>query len=88
MGDRKSNTDSNRSKSKRSTKGGANESLLTSVYVDEFIMVIVQRNASDQTALIAPVSLASHNVILLLGQVERAKPLFSPPERALIGIQQ
>ena len=40
-------------------KGGANEPFLTSVYVDDFIMASVQRNASDQIALIASASLAS-----------------------------
>ena len=46
-------------------KRGANEPFLTSVYVDDFIMASMQRNASDQTALIASASLASANVRLL-----------------------
>ena len=38
--------------------------MLTSVYVDDFVMASVQNNASDQTALIASASLASDNVRL------------------------
>ena len=45
-------------------KRGANEPFLTSVYVDDFIMASMQRNASDQTALIASASLASDTVRL------------------------
>ena len=47
-----------------SRKRGANEPFLTSVYVDDFIMASMQRNASDQTALIASASLASDTVRL------------------------
>ena len=45
-------------------KGEPNEPFLTSVLVDDFVMASVQRNASDQTALIASASHASDNVSL------------------------
>ena len=58
--------------------GGPNEPFLTSVHVDDFIMASVQRNASDQTALIALASLTSDNV-RLFGPGEKGEtPILAP----------
>ena len=58
--------------------GGPNEPFLTSVYVDDFITARVQRNASDQTAVIALASLASNNV-KLFGPGEKGEtPILAP----------
>ena len=58
--------------------------------VKYYILTSVQRNASDQTALIVSTSLAYDNVRLsdYADQVKKVKPLFLPRRRALIGIQQ
>ena len=78
VGDQKSDTDSNWGKSKRSTKGGPNEPFLTSVYVDDFTMASVQRNASDQTALTTSASLASDNVRLFGPGDKGETPILAP----------
>ena len=59
-------------------KGGPNEPFLTSVYADDLIMASVQRNASDQTALIASASLASDNVRFFGTGEKRQTPILAP----------
>ena len=59
-------------------KEGANEPFLTSVYVYDFIMASVQRNASDQAALLASTSLASDNVRLFGPGKNSETPIRAP----------
>ena len=61
-------------------KGGANEPFLTSVFVDDFRMAIVERNKSDQTALTTSAALASDNV-RLFGPGEKGETgILAPPK--------
>ena len=59
-------------------RGGPNESFLTAVYVDDFIMASVHLNPADQTALITSASLAADNV-RLFGPGEKGEtPILAP----------
>lgn len=58
---------------------GVNKSFLTPVYVDDSIVASVQRDAADQTVIIASTSLASDNV-RILGPGENGENAYSRPE--------
>ena len=69
----------------RPAGGGLLDQFFATVYVDDFILVRVQQDPSDQTALIASASLASDHV-RLFGPGEEGESPFSPPRKARIGI--
>ena len=61
--------------------GGPNEPFLTAVYVGDFIMVSMQLDPSDQTALIASASLAPDNVSLF-GPGEKGETSILAPKKS------
>ena len=63
---------------KPSAGGGLLDPFFATVYVDDFILVRVQQDPSDQTALIASASLASDHVRLFGPGEEGEIPSLSP----------
>ena len=61
-----------------SAVGGMLDPFFATVYVDDFILVRVQQDPSDQTALIASASLASDYVRLFGPGEEGEIPILSP----------
>ena len=62
-----------------SAGGGLLNPFFATVYVDDFILVRVQQDPSDQTTLIASASLASDHVLRLFGPGEEGEiPILSP----------